>query len=484
MFVPTVAASMLVATLALAQGSEPSRPLPAVVDDYVRAGLASNLQLANQSLEVERSLAALAAARARFLPEVTLNGRYTRADGGREFTVPVSQLLNPVYQTLNDLLIAAGGTAQFPPLGDQSFPLQLPREQDTRVTLRQPLYVPAIAASAAAARANASAADYAREAVARALQRDITVAYLNWLKATTSARIVAASIELLQENERVNESLFTNGRVTEDNVLRARAELLKVQQQLHEADNAAAQAASYLNFLLNRPLATPLEAASMPETPDADGEGAADVTAAPGGDAGALLPAAEAAETARAARPELKALDQAGVAAAARLRAAHATRRPSLALGVDAGTQGADYGLGRDYNFVTASLVFSWTLFDGGERAAAVAQARVETRKVENQRSEEAQRIELEVRQALDNLRTEQLSLAAARTRAAAARAGFRIASRKRDEGMATQVEFLDARNTLTGAELNLNWTRFDLLQRAAELDYALAAGTLPLPGG
>jgi hypothetical protein len=44
-----------------------------------------------------------------------------------------------------------------------------------------------------------------------------------------------------------------------------------------------------------------------------------------------------------------------------------------------------------------------------------------------------------------------------------------------------TQVEFIDARSSLTSAELNLNVTLFDLLARQAELDYATAAGTLPL---
>ncbi len=36
----------------------------------------------------------------------------------------------------------------------------------------------------------------------------------------------------------------------------------------------------------------------------------------------------------------------------------------------------------------------------------------------------------------------------------------------------------------LTGAELNLNLTRFQLLARQAELDYATAAGTLPAEFG
>ena len=42
-------------------------------------------------------------------------------------------------------------------------------------------------------------------------------------------------------------------------------------------------------------------------------------------------------------------------------------------------------------------------------------------------------------------------------------------------------MEFIDARSSLTGAELNLNVTRFEVLARQAELDYATAAGILPL---
>jgi Flp pilus assembly protein TadD len=43
-----------------------TRPLAAVIDDYVREGLQSNLALRAQSLEVERSVAALDEARARY----------------------------------------------------------------------------------------------------------------------------------------------------------------------------------------------------------------------------------------------------------------------------------------------------------------------------------------------------------------------------------------------------------------------------------
>jgi outer membrane protein len=435
-----------------------TRPLQSIIDSYVQSGLTSNLALANQDIEIDKSRAALAAARARFFPELALAARYTRADGGRQIDLPVGQLLNPVYQTLNELLLANGGVARFGAIADQAIPLQLPREQDTRITLRQPLYAPAITAGVVAARASLGAAGYSRQAYQRELRRDITVAYLEWLKARHGAAILATSEATLAENLRVNQSLYDNGKSTHDTVLRARAEWLGVQQQQRAALNGVDQARSYLNFLLNRPLATPLEAPSDTE---------AIATAAP------LAPAAAA-----PARPELLALDAAQSAAAAQLRAASAARRPSLALGVDAGTQGVDYATGRNYDYVTGSVVLNWTLFDAGARKAAVSQARLAGRQLANQRELLAARIGLEQQQAADNLRSAQDSLATADARAAAAHAAFAIVSKRRDAGMADQLEFLDARSEMTGAEINRNLTYYTLLERQAE--YAWARGDLP----
>jgi outer membrane protein TolC len=97
---------------------------------------------------------------------------------------------------------------------------------------------------------------------------------------------------------------------------------------------------------------------------------------------------------------------------------------------------------------------------------------------------EVAQRIRLEVQQSLDRLQTARASLTTAAARADAAQAAFRIASRKRDEGVINQVEFIDARNTFTNAELNLTVTRYEVLARRAELEYATSSGDLPLDPG
>src|SRR5262245_46140823 len=111
-------------SLAQEPAAAPASPLGEVVDQYVREALRSNLSLHSESLEVERNLAALDAARARFLPEVTFAARYTRAEGGREIDVPLGSLLNPIYSSLNDLLAAQGRTGSFPTIGDQTINFQ------------------------------------------------------------------------------------------------------------------------------------------------------------------------------------------------------------------------------------------------------------------------------------------------------------------------------------------------------------------------
>jgi outer membrane protein len=452
-------------TLAQAQSADSAaRPLAAVIDGYVNEGLKSNLGLRAQSLEVERSEAALDQARARYFPELGLAARYSRSDGGRRIELPLGDALNPAYQTLNDLLVAQGQQPRFPVVQNETIAFLREREQDTHITLRLPLIAPAIPAAVRAQRELLGASEYSRQAVARRLKRDITVGYLSWASAMRTQGIVDASLALLNENLRVNDSLFRNGKITQDQVLRARAELLAVTQQSREARNGASQAQSYLNFLLNRPLDTALEDAQI------------------GADVGATTRAlAELRQAALDNRPELAQLEALTRASEAQTRLAKTDRWPTLSLGADGGIQGEQYEFGRGSNYATISLLLNWTFFDGGARRAAVRQAHATARKTATQRDELAQQVQLEVQQTLDALDTSADSLATAEARSEAARAAFRIASRKRDEGAISQVEFIDARSSLTGAELNLNVTRFDVLARQAELDYATAAGRLPL---
>lgn len=463
----TGCAALLTAIGSQAQTAAPTAEFDTVVGNYIAEGLRSNLALRSETLQVEKAAQALAEARARFFPELSLQARYTRAEGGREFSLPLGTALNPVYSTLNELLAAQGQPAPFPQVSDQTIQFLREEEQDTRLVMRQPLYAPTISAAVRAQRALLDASSYRRMAIARTLRRDITNSYLDWLKARSSTDIVAASEVLLRENLRVNESLFDNGKITEDQVLRAKAELLEVEQQKREVANLTVQAQSYFNFLLNRNLLDAIEPTSPPNTRS---------------ERDAALEQLWSQALGR--RPEVSQVEHLKRASAEQVTFERKQKWPSLSLGIDAGTQGEEYRFGDGYNFGTASLIFTWKLFDGGGDNARVRQAQAAERQVILRQEEIAQQIRLEVQQSFDRLQTARDSLVTAQARAEAARAAFRIASRKRDEGVINQVEFIDARSTLTSAELNYNLTRFNVLARRADLEYATSSGDLPLDPG
>jgi outer membrane protein len=439
--------------------------LQAVIDDYVAEGMRSNLALQSETYAVQQAKATLDVARARYLPELSFNASYTWSNGGRSINFPFGDALNPVYSTLNQMLQSQGQLGTFPQVQNQSVPLLLPHEQDSHLSLRQPLYAPAISAGMRAQQATLDATEQQRIALARQLKRDITVAYLNWLKANNVVEIVSATHALLAENLRVNESLFSNGKVTQDQPLRARAELLEVEQQVQLARNSQQQARSYVNFLLNRPLDSALEESVLPTELATLG-----------------IDLAQSQQQAIAQRAELQQLEKAVVAAQRQADVAHAAAIPTLSLGVDSGIQGVDYGFDSQHRFTSASLQMTWKLFAGGGLNAQVDAANAQARRLATQRDSAQQQIALQVQQAVDRYRTVIASLGVATARADAARAVFRIASRKRDEGAINQTEFLDARTALTTSELNLTLTRFAVLSETAELDYATANSPLPLP--
>ena len=61
-------------------------------------------------------LYALKEAHALFLPNVSFGASYSKADGGRTIDLPLGDLLNPVYKSLNQLT----GSTKFPNLQNKS----------------------------------------------------------------------------------------------------------------------------------------------------------------------------------------------------------------------------------------------------------------------------------------------------------------------------------------------------------------------------
>jgi outer membrane protein len=460
---------------------QPSLPTPPVstlsveeaVDGLVADALAANLELDSATAGVAQRLAALDQARASYLPSLDFAARYTRANGGRTIEFPVGDLLNPVYATLNQLT----GRSSFPAVQNEEINFQRSREQDTHVSLTQPLYDARISAGHDAAQSQYAAASAGRVALAGRIERDMREAYYRWLQARAQIGIFDDTLELATENRRVNESLYRNGKITRDLVFRAEADQLEVEQQQLGAQNAERLAQSYVNLLRNAPFerALPIAAVTDPDIERLRSNLAAQ-TAQPNLKLGPLQDAAV------QQRYELRQLDAISAAAAASERLARAAFKPQLGFAFDAGTQGETYAISADDRYLLASVVLKFNFFAGGGDMAGIAGARAAQREARSSRQLQEQQVRFQVQQALQDLEFTLASLGTAAKRVEAAAGAFRIASRKRDLGQINQAEYIDSRRAMTDAQLNLNLVRFAALGSLAELEYALGADTHHVP--
>jgi outer membrane protein len=110
------------------------------LENYIRAGLENNLALKLKEVNYRKSLEALKQARSWFYPDISVNMRYSAAEGGRIIEFPVGTMLNPVYESLNYLL----GQQKFPDISNMEFAFYRPTEHETKVSLVQPIVDPKI----------------------------------------------------------------------------------------------------------------------------------------------------------------------------------------------------------------------------------------------------------------------------------------------------------------------------------------------------
>jgi outer membrane protein TolC len=195
------------------------------------------------------------------------------------------------------------------------------------------------------------------------------------------------------------------------------------------------------------------------------------------------MSADDAVRTALMRREELRQAEGGVRVAEAQQRLARSSLLPSVALAVDYGVQGNDYRFNARNDVAVASLVFSWNVFNGGQDDARRQQASLEVERGALRRQEIEHQIEMQVRQAYDAVTVAQRALRAAQDRLTAARRSFELVNRRHAEGIAPQIEYIDARTSLTNAELNSILTQYQYAADYVELERAAALRVLENQG-
>lgn len=424
-----------------------------ILEAYIKEGLANNLALQREELDVQKSLEALRYAKGNFLPEVSFAASYTLAGGGRTIDIPVGDLVNPINQTLNQLT----DTQNFPMIENESENF-LPNDfHDTRFQIRQSIFNSSIYYNHKAQQLFVTAQEAQRDAYRQELIKEIKTAYFNYLKTIEVKKILVSTKTVLQEVLDLNQSLFKNGKVTVDAVYSSKFELsdLEGQQSSAERDNEVAEA--YFNLLLNRDLDSPILVDSI-ILEHSIPENLTDLQS-----------------RAINSRNELRQTKSAIEANQQLLKLNKSLRLPQLSAGASLGYQGFGYQFDSDQDYSLLQFNLEVPVFTGFKNNSKIQIARLDLQKLENQETELEKKIKLEVLSSYKNNEAEKAKLISRRKALNSAKRSFQIVKRKYEESQVLLVELMDSRTNYTNAQLSLAISKYDLLISQAELERTIA---------
>ncbi len=392
------------------------------LEDLIQVGLCTNPALAAEYMGVKASEAGLGAARAEYLPSVTLTGRGNiageKAEGhGYSQSEPYSGKAEASW-----LLFDFGGRG----------------------------------ARVGGTRAYLNAARFTYNASLQELVLSIQTAYLRLLAAQESLTSAKASLDSYKQSYTEAQKRYKLGMVSLSDKLQAQTRYEEALLSVVRAENAVKQYGGNLAVLLNlRPdtdvkLAKPVfdEKFIQIETDDVK----------------------ELMKEALAVRPEIQAQQSSQEAQKANLRVARTRMLPSLSATASA-SYNDNWKYSRPYTSDnSAGLMLTWPLFSGFSNMYAAQQASYAYQQAQNQTQNLTRQVENEVWHAYQNYKTALRSYEISQTVLASAQENHRVAFRYYEVGKGDILNLLSAVAQLADARQNKITAFYDLLLSKANL--------------
>ncbi|OYQ32982.1 hypothetical protein CHU92_10475 [Flavobacterium cyanobacteriorum] len=416
------------------------------LDNYIEQGLKNNTVVRQKNIALQTALAALKEAKGYFLPDVSFSTSYQSGEGGRYFNFPVGDLVNPVYATLNQLT----GSGNFPQLENIRSYLNPNNYYDAHVRTSVPIVNTDVYYNYRIKQQQAALPEHELAIYKRELVAGIRNAYYNYLMMLENIAIYENALALVNQNLKVNESLYRNGKGLQANIKRAESEIAGLNAQLLQAKNELDNARRYFNFLINQNLNAPVE--TVPGN-NADPEKYA-----------ALI-------NIKNTREELQQLDQALEINKTALKMDRSFWIPKISAFLDLGSQGIDWEYNGYSRYYFAGIQMDIKLFKGQANTHKAQQRKLDIQKLELDKENITRQLDMASQNALSNYYSSKAQLEAASANIKASESYFRVIESGYRQGANTLIEYIDARNQLTQSQLSGNIARYRVLAALTDIE-------------
>jgi outer membrane protein TolC len=425
-----------------------------ILNNYVQEGLKNSQTLKQQNFQLQKAVFALSEAKTLFKPNVNFNTTLSTAQGGRKIEIPLGDLVNPVYTTLNKLT----QSNSFPQIQNTSEQL-VPRDfYDVRVKTTMPLINAELKYNQAIKQDQITMQQAEIQVYKRELVRDIKLAYINYLKATEAIKVYENALKILRESERVNESLIKNGSANPTVLVRTRNEISKINAEFDNARGNQKNAAAYFNFLLNKEFTENITLDSLGK----DGLKS---------------------ELAEGHREELDKI-QTGISINRQLLGINQSyKKFKIGASLDLGSQGrfaqiagADKNFFAPNAFVLLGLSFDLPVYTFGRNQLKIKQSEMEIASLDAQLQQIKNQLDLQAELAKNSLNSAKEIYESKASQVSTAERYYRDMFRRYKEGNLNFIELLDAQTQITTAQLQQSISLYDVWIKWVELERAKAS--------
>ena len=427
-----------------------------IPQQYIEEAFSNNIVLKEKKVSLDKSLIGLKEARSLFLPTTWFETQYTLAQGGRSIDIPVGDLLNPVYKTLNQLTGANG----FPVISNTSEQLLPNNFYDVRIKTTMPIIDRDLKFNKDIRQQQILLQQNEVDIYKRELIRDIKTAYYNYLMSGEEVSIYQNALLVVNENLRVNQSLLKNGKGLPAYISRAESEVTQVESQLQNAMNEHQNAKAYFNFLLNKPLSDSIIVAEI--IPDQNS-----------------FPLSVSISDSVSGREELKSLAISKDINRNVLKMNQSFRTPRLNAFVDLASQGFDFKVNDKSFFYLAGIDLQVPIFTGKRNLYKIEQTKLDAQTIELETSNTKQQLELAASVSKNNAASAYNNYQAAIKQHESSQKYFKLIDKGYKEGVNSFIELLDARNQLTSSELQVNINKYKTLVALADYERQTASYSL-----
>lgn len=425
----------------------------ATVDKYIKQGLQNNLGIQQQDLDLQKSFYSLKVAKGMFYPTLKFQSDYTYAAGGRKVQLPLGDLINPIYSSLNQIT----GNNNFSNIQNQEFDLSANDYYDNKISVTLPLVNAEIMLNKKISKEAITQKQAEVAVFKRTLVRDIKIAYYNIVMVQNQVEIFKNAAKLLQDNYNITESRVKNGKVLEGNSLRIKSDINDNAAKQAEAENNLKTAFAYLNFLINESLLQPVDI---------------DTTGFRQAEQNTLFRTS----FKTSEREELTVLQSSIRQAELKVSMERSNYLPVISTFLNAGYQSTYLKFNAEAQYLLGGVSMKWDLFTGFQNKNKISIAKIDKASLDAKFKDSQKQFDYQRINAMNNLQTAEAQLKSSSENLVFLEEYYRETKARYNQGMVILLELNDALTQLINGRLKYEQSNTAMLIKKAELERTTAS--------